>query len=412
MKKTRLLISAFACGPHRGSEPGMGWNFVTGLSEYFEVHVITEKIEFEDSVQEYLYLNKSLNVSFYFIPIVKNDKLRKLWPPSYYWYYKDWQYKAYNLALKLDKEYDFDVIHQLNMVGYREPGYLWKINKPFVWGPIGGLENSPWSFLPTLGFKGFVFYSFRNIINLYQRNFYLRPKLATRRDNMVLISATEKVGIIAKKVWSKESVILSEVGQLNNNILAVNQRKENEPLNIVWSGLHTPGKNLKLLLRALKEINVSYKLNVLGQGEMTEKWMKIAEKYNISQNIVWHGWVKQSQAVTIMRKGHVFIITSISDLTSTVTLEALSSGLPIICLNHCGFADVVTEDCGFRISISSPKIATLEIKDAILKLFWDEKLRLKLSQGALNRAKCYSWKDKITTLDNVYKLLLENNNIR
>ena len=44
------------------------------------------------------------------------------------------------------------------MVGYREPGYLWKIEKPFVWGPIGGLENSPWRFLPSLGIKGFMFY--------------------------------------------------------------------------------------------------------------------------------------------------------------------------------------------------------------------------------------------------------------
>jgi hypothetical protein len=26
----------------------------------------------------------------------------------------------------------------LNMIGYREPGYLWKLNVPFVWGPMGG----------------------------------------------------------------------------------------------------------------------------------------------------------------------------------------------------------------------------------------------------------------------------------
>ena len=57
-----------------------------------------------------------------------------------------------------------------------------KINKPFVWGPIGGLENSPWRFLPSLGLKGFIFFYFgRNIINLWQRHFLLRPKKAVKR---------------------------------------------------------------------------------------------------------------------------------------------------------------------------------------------------------------------------------------
>jgi hypothetical protein len=40
-KKLKLLISAYACGPNRGSEPGMGWNFVIGLGKFHEVHVIT-----------------------------------------------------------------------------------------------------------------------------------------------------------------------------------------------------------------------------------------------------------------------------------------------------------------------------------------------------------------------------------
>ena len=35
------------------------------------------------------------------------------------------------LGLKLDKKENFDIVHQLNMVGYREPGYLWKIDFQF-----------------------------------------------------------------------------------------------------------------------------------------------------------------------------------------------------------------------------------------------------------------------------------------
>ena len=39
MKK--IFISAYACEPYKGSEPGIGWNVVNQLSRYFEVHVLT-----------------------------------------------------------------------------------------------------------------------------------------------------------------------------------------------------------------------------------------------------------------------------------------------------------------------------------------------------------------------------------
>ncbi len=44
-----------------------------------------------------------------------------------------------------------------------------------------------------------------------------------------------------------------------------------------------------------------------------------------------------------------FVITSLKDLTSTVLLEALAQGVPVICPDHCGFADVVTGECGLKI---------------------------------------------------------------
>ena len=144
-KKLKLLISAYACCPNRGSEPGMGWNFVSGLSKFHEVHVITEQEKWEVELKKYLkeYPELSKNLRFYFIRKKRGRKIRKIWPPSYYCFYRQWQKEAFKLAIKLDDKENFDLVHQLNMVGYREPGYLWKINKPFVWGPIGGLENSP-----------------------------------------------------------------------------------------------------------------------------------------------------------------------------------------------------------------------------------------------------------------------------
>ena len=411
-KKLKILVSSYACAPNKGSEPGMGWNFVMGLANFHELHVIVEKRKWEQPILEYLkvYPELKANLSFYFIDKTRNKRLRKIWPPSYYWFYKVWQKKAYKLALELDKKENFDLIHQLNMVGYREPGYLWKIEKPFVWGPIGGLENSPWRFLPSLGIKGFIFYTGRNLINLWQRNFSKRPKQAARRANTSLIAATPDNQRLTLNLWDSKAEVICEVGQEKDIVKTLPSKRifDYEPLKIVWSGLHTPRKNLPLLFSALKKVTTPFELHILGNGEMTNTWKKIAQKKDLSNNCIWYGWVERQKAIDIMSSGHVFCITSISDLTSTVTLEALSYSLPIISLDHCGFSHVVNDSCGIKINVSTPKKATLDFSLALKKIYEDENLRQRLSEGALLRAKDFSWESKINRLNDIYTELLKN----
>lgn len=412
-KKFKILISAYACGPGKGSEPGMGWNFVLGLSKYHEVHVISEKQKWEKPIKEY-FLNNSEhrdNLHFYFIEKKRNKALRKIWPPSYYWYYKAWQKKAYELALDLDRKENFDLVHQLNMVGYREPGYLWKIDKPFVWGPIGGFENSPWSFLPSLGLKGFIFYTARNLFNIWQRNFLPRIKAAALRPNSALLGATSSNCKFIDKKFRKQTFLIPEVGAESVRIVELVERQEEEPLKIIWSGQHTPGKNLPLLIATLKDITVPYELHVLGVGEMTKKWKSLAEKSGVDKSTTWYGWIDRAEALQVMQSGHVMCITSISDLTSTVTLEALSLGLPIICLDHCGFADVVTDSCGIKIPVINPTQAAKDFHSAIVKLYSNENYRQQLAQGALARATDYKWENKINFLNKIYFELLDKKKI-
>ena len=407
-QKIKILISAYACSPNKGSEPGMGWNFVSGLSKYYEVHAIVEKLKWEKPIIEYLKKNPELNknLNFYFIEKKRNKKLRKIWPPSYYWYYRKWQLEAFTLAKKLNEKENFKLVHQLNMVGYREPGFLWKLDKPFVWGPIGGLENSPLNFIFGLGFKGFLFYLSRNIINSYQRRFKIRPRKAINHKKSKLISATPATADIIKKLWKRESEIICEVGQEITKSIIHSKRAVNDPLRIIWSGIHTARKNLPLLLNALKDINFNYELHILGYGECTKKWKKLAIKNNVMKNCKWYGWLEKEKAIDIMQKGHVLCITSISDLTSTVTIEGLSFGLPIVCLNHLGFGYVVDNSCGIKVPVTSPKQACKGFQNALFKIYNNEGLRIKLSKGALKRSQDFSWNNKIKRLNTIYKSLL------
>lgn len=413
-EKLKILVSAYACSPYQGSEPGMGWNFVLGLSQFHEVHVISEKLKWEPEIEKEFSKKPELNknLKFYFIEKKRNKILRKIWPPSYYWYYRQWQKEAYQLALELDLRENFDIIHQLNMVGFREPGYLWKINKPFVWGPIGGMENTSWKLLLNLDLKNLIYYLSRNIINWFQIVLLIRPRKAAQRPNNFLIAATPKNQENIKKYWKCESSIITEVGQEEKQTLVLNERLYNNPLRIIWSGQHTGGKALNILLNGLSLLpdHVKWQLSILGSGKMTFSWKRLAKKLNLEKNIHWTGWINKKEAHSLMEGSHVICITSIKDLTSTVTLEALSFGLPVICIDHCGFSHVINETCGIKIPVSNPKKLISGFSQSITNLYENEPWRLQMSRGAINRAAEFSWKNKIDQLNTIYELLLNKSN--
>lgn len=407
-KKLKILISCYACSPVRGSEPGMGWSFVLGLSKQHEVHVIVEKEKWQKDIELFLEKHKNENLHFYFIQKKRNKFLRKIWPPSYYWYYKIWQKEAFKLAQKLDKEHNFDAVHQLNMVGYREPGFLWKMKKPFVWGPIGGTEDVPWKLFSLFSFHGKVFYGARNIINNFQKHFLKRPKFAASHHHSTLIAATPDIKKSIKELWNSESVIIPEVGAVALSEAKINHRRAKEPLKIVWSGQHTSGKALHILLRslALLEDEINWELHILGVGKETQSWKTLAKELQINNRCFWYGWLVKKEAFQIMKSGHCLAITSLKDLTSSVIIEAISLGLPVVTLDHCGFSFVVDESCGVKIPIDKPQKIYVNFKIALEKLYKYENYRTSLAEGALKRAKDFSWEGKIAQLNEVYQKLV------
>lgn len=400
----KVLVNCYACSPYKGSEPGMGWNFVKGLAAHHELHVLTES-KFEPDLKHYLNEHPDVlpNVHFYFIRKQRHKKLRKIWPPSYYWFYRAWQKEALKLALQLDEKEHFDVVHQLNMVGYREPGFLWKMRKPLVWGPTGGMCISPWCLLPCTGAYGTLYYGMRNIINLWQMHFKRNARIMAKKADAI-IAATQDNHDRMKTLWHRDSCIIPEVGLLETKDEDSVHKRGAGRLRICWSGEHTPGKSLNLLLDALSEVEArsNVELHVIGKGRCTERWKAQAQRLHI-ETITWHGWVERKEAIEIMNECHLFCITSIADLTSTVLLEALSMGLPVIALNHLGFSNTITEHCGIKIDIHSKNQVVHDFANAISRIEADEEFRLMLSHGAYERAKEFSWEGKVQKINAIYE---------
>ncbi len=417
----RILAVAYACNPYRGSEHGVGWGWVKMISEEYHVDVISAAFERED-IERWLQENPgfSSRINFYY-PEHKfwhYHKTSKMWRRIEHsflkiimnWVYRLWQLSAYRLARRLCDTNDYSLCHLITYVGFRFPGGFHKLKLPFVWGPIGGLENTPWHLLPLTGVKGAFYYSLRNIINSLDKRFLNSPKRAFARaeESGAVIAATSSIRNEIDKAYGVESAVICEIGIDKPPEHTELCRKDGAGFRMAWSGEHLPGKALPLLLLALRKMSdeVDWRLDILGEGSCTRNWQSMAQRLGLSERCRWHGNVSRDSAWNVMRMSHAFIITSMKDLTSSVLLESIMFGVPVICPDHCGFTDVVDETCGIKIPVDDRNKISKLLRAAIISLANDEGKRLELSRGAKKRAEDYSWRVKAGLLEEVYNQAL------
>jgi glycosyltransferase involved in cell wall biosynthesis len=128
----------------------------------------------------------------------------------------------------------------------------------------------------------------------------------------------------------------------------------------------------------------------------------MAKNEGIEANCTWTGWLPHHEAMAQYDWADLFVFTSLRDTCGTVVVEALSRGVPIICLDHQGVGDVVTPECGIKIPVTTPRDAISQLSDAIASLAHDRSRLETLSHGATERAREYLWSVKGEKMAKIY----------
>ena len=414
-RRLKVLVGAYACSPCRGSEEGIGWGWVEAISKYHDLWVLTgdhcrQDIEAELSRRPEL----RNRLRFYYIPRVRNLRAEKIWPPAYLYNYKhQWQKAAYEAGKRLQGEVDFDIVHQVTYTSFRVPGMLWQLDPPFVWGPIGALEQTTWALIPALGLRGALHFLARNLLNDWDRRFSRTPRLAFDKADGGIIASTAGIQREIRRFYGYESTVICENGLPPVRRETPVRRLPSEPLHLLWCGLHIPRKALPFLFSALQLLppHLEWKLTIVGDGPCSAPWRRLAQVKGVSDRCEWLGQVARETVLQRMQKAHALVVTSVYDLVSSVVVEALANGLPVICPDHSGFKDAITPECGIKVPASSKRPLVRGLADSIHLLF-DEDRRWKLATGALVRSVAYGWEAKARTIDEIYLNKMRNNRIK
>lgn len=416
--RLNILISAYYCSPFRGGESAVGWKVATGLAKHHDVTVICGDLSKDGptgvDIARYKQdtgLPTGLRIEHLQaegLTCIIHDlhALPGLWF-LYYEAYRRWQLQAFDLALKLHNERPFDAIHHVNVIGFREPGYLWKLDIPFFWGPVSGAAIVPRSFLKDFSAKEQFRWGTRNMLNRLQIRRAGRPAEAARAARKVWGVSKEDCAAIA--LWGVKADPMLEAGCSPVENRLVRQREEGEPLRLCWSGRFDGIKALPLLLRALSGTEATnITLDILGSGSEEPRWRKLANQLGVNDRIHWHGMLPRDQALSIMELSHVLVHTSVKEGTPHVVLEALSMGLPVVCHDACGMGTAVTEDSGIKINLIDPATSEREIRNAIHRLLNEAALLTRISAGATKRADELKWDNNLEIFMTAYRLEDQN----
>jgi glycosyltransferase involved in cell wall biosynthesis len=407
----RVLQLAHACNPYKGSDAGVGWARALETAKSFDTWVICGHWDRQDITRYLAEHGEIPRPHFCFLEPWWLEERLKIGRPLFYTHFLPhhlWHRRAFKLAARLHQELKFDLVHQVTLVGYREPGYLWKLDAPFIWGPVGGTQNYPWRFLPLAGVIGGLTEGLRSIINYLQFRFSPRIRQVIRKAAVVL-SANSNIQRDFARVHGVRPKVLLETGVTAITEETSKQIKEGGSLRIIWSGEFKPHKALPLLIHALAEVppEIPYELRILGAGPLENLWKKLARAKGLEPHCRWLGWLDPGEALQQFSWAEVLVFTSLRDTSGNVVLEALSRGVPVICLDHQGVGDIVTDNCGIRIPVTTPEEVIVKLRRRLVALAADRARLEALSMGALRRAPRYLWSKNGVEMARIYRQVLQ-----
>ncbi|WP_426053426.1 glycosyltransferase family 4 protein [Janthinobacterium sp. PSPC2-1] len=359
-QKKKILIAAYAISPYSGSEFGVGWNFVSKLSEFYDITVMygTSGVCMgnRDAMLAYLQSQPADGVKYVYVEPNALVRLfdwmnRSVTPLFFSFSYMLWQRQVLATAKKLKKNEDYSLVHQLNTIGFRHPGFLWKLDLPYVWGPVGGSSDLNDIFFPILSKGNYLRNKLRNWTNRYFLRHSARVRNAATAAKAVFC-ATSADRDNFRRFLNVDCQVIRE-----NSVLNIKEaiKPTGAQVQFVWAGSIDERKALNLLLSALDQLpsRSDWCLHVIGDGPIKSMLQARAVASELDKQIVWHGQVQREDVLRIMREADVHIMPSIMDSNPTVLLEAFEMGLPSIALDQFGAHDLITAETGFKVRVNT-----------------------------------------------------------
>lgn len=244
--------------------------------------------------------------------------------------------KAFNQIKKLMKDNKYEFVHCHSPIG----------------GVCGRLAAKSTKTKVIYTAHGFHFYKGAPIINWLL--YYPIEKYLSYITDILITINKEDYGIAINKMNAKSTYYVPGIGVNTNRFSNLcidvnNKRKElgvsSNSIIILSIGELSKRKNHEVVIRALSEFNNSdIHYFIVGKGEFKVFLENLASDLNISNNVHFLGF--RSDIDEICNISDIFCFPSKQEGLPVALMEAMASGLPVICSEIRGNTDLIQHENG------------------------------------------------------------------
>jgi hypothetical protein len=242
MTKRKILVSAYGCEPLKGSEAGVGWNWVLQMANNNELFVIT-RANNRELVEAHLPENLKKNIHFYYYDTGKFIRSFKNRAKGLYFYYFCWQLGMTSLIRQLIKNHKFDYSIHLTFGSMWMPTFLPFFKIPFIWGPIGGGDGEPYSFLKLLPARQRIVRYFRYVLNktaVFNPNIFIPSYKA-----IAILARTDNSADVIPRIFNKKIKVILETAIEQDIFTFAKSNNVSKTIKLITTGRLIPSKNIR-----------------------------------------------------------------------------------------------------------------------------------------------------------------------
>jgi len=321
-------------------------------------------------------------------------------------YYVLWQWGAARVARTLHARENFTAVHHITFGVMRHPIFMDRLGIPCIVGPVGGGERAPLALRRHYPFGEFCKTLLRDGANAFAR-FDPWVRRMYREASLILAKTPQTLAWLARPYQHKAECML-EIG-----IARVNEEKAGDAdaadlrqageLRMLFVGRFIPFKGMGLGLRALAELRgrgIDAVLTMIGQGPLLAHWQELARDLGVEQAVTWVPWMSQAELLQSYQQFDVLLFPSLNDSSGNVVLEALAGGLPVVCLDLGGPAQIADSACGRIVAVEGRDEAQVVagLAEALEEIASDPVLARRLRSGALARARRFAWGEVVARI--------------
>jgi len=375
--KNTILATAYAINPYKGSEDGTGWNFISQIAKTHKCIAITRKNN-QTAIEQFLTDRSShaaSDVQFEYFDLPKWMCFWKKGSRGALLYHYLWHLGV--VFFILSKKFKFDIAHHVNFHSDWSPSFLWLLGKPFVWGPIGHHHKIPSQYLKFYGKQSYLkdrlmwsvkkfFWTFDPFLKL---TVFFADEILAVNSSVAEVLPFSKNKITILPAIASQSVTPKKIKTNKFRVLSI--------------GRFVPLKGFDLTIGAFadfyKKQNPTHQqnliLSLIGKGAEKNRLQKLAADLGIPTHAIeFIEWMDREKLNDFFNNSKLFLFPS-HEGAGMVVPEALSFGLPIICLDNFGPGESINSTCGFKISHSDYGV-TIKALSGKLELCFQESMLL------------------------------------